>query len=136
MGKIFALVILSSMASFALNGPTKLVVDCKPAPMNGGAAIYLKGTLNLIVSPTTGAIKVKAGETLELKVNTKASVKIPVTGMYLENPSGTYKTLDASVDSDDREFSSIFIDFNDQKNSMRSFIQNLSGKKFNLNCGK
>lgn len=113
-------------------GERTVTVNCAtPRGMAGGVTVSLSGSLEIVVSPTTGMTKVKTGSELELTVNRETS-KIMVQGIYLSTTNHEY--IDGTVDEDMSPFSTLLIDFKDSSTSARSFIQRVNGDRLPLMC--
>lgn len=109
-----------------------VTVKCAtPSMMAGGESVLLQGQLDIVVSPTTGMTKVKAGSTLKLTVNDQSG-DITVQGIYFESSSREH--IEGSVDEDMSPFTTLDISFADTAEQQRSFIRRANGKMLPLTC--
>lgn len=109
-----------------------VTVKCAtPSMMAGGESAQLLGQLDIVISPTTGMTKVRAGSKLQLKVNGQSG-EITVQGIYFE--SSIREHIEGSVDDDFSPFTTLDINFSDNAEQQRSFIRRANGKMLPLVC--
>lgn len=124
---------LLAASTVMAQGTAKVVsVNCQsPSMMAGGVSASLTGTLEIIVSPTTGMTKVRPGSEVVLSVGGETA-SVAIEGVYFV--AGAREYINGSLDQDAVPFSSTRIDFNDSSESQRSYIQRLNGQKIPLHC--
>lgn len=132
MKMILATLLLSTF-TFGFAKATTVKVNCAtPKCFAGGKFVQLYGTLNIVVSPTTGMTRVAPKSHLFLSIGTQQAHAIPFQGVYFG--FGKNKYIEGSVDSDEGPFTTINLYFSDSSKKSRSFIQRATGEKIPLQC--
>lgn len=128
--------LIGSFAFSQTNKQNIMVVNCKSS-LAGGVSMSLTGQVEIVKSPTTGALKIKENSFLVAQEGSSVK-KIKVSGTLMTYSSLLDANEEPSNDSiDDRTYSSIKIYYSDTQLSAKSSIFRIAGSKsIPLNCGK
>lgn len=139
MIKLFMPVVLL-LSVQAIASVKEVTINCAtPAMLAGGASIKLTGKLKIVISPSTGMTKIKAGSFLSITKSVLSRAKretvqenILVSGNYYESSNKIDANQEPTrVDRDDRTYSEITID---GENS--SIFQLEGNKRHLLSCAR